>query len=161
MLHLYKCPMDVSFLVFTVTLQSSYPFFSPCTSSPLLTAHTLPTLLRCLCKTCPASTGLINLSTSCVFHSTYYPLHEITWCRAKCTGLGVRGPEFKFWLHHLIALWPWVSHFSCWHSVSLVIRVVRETDEMRATECPDGAQCWLWQEASHVTLAVSFCLSAP
>lgn len=30
--------MDVSFLVFTVTLHSSYPF-SPFTSSPLLTAH--------------------------------------------------------------------------------------------------------------------------
>nr|XP_030718632.1 SH2 domain-containing protein 4B isoform X3 [Globicephala melas] len=36
--------------------------------------------------------------------STCCPLHEITWCRAKSTGLGVRGLEFKFWLHHLIAL---------------------------------------------------------
>ena len=45
-------------------------------------------------------------------------LHERTWCRAKRAGLGVRGPKFKFWLYHLIALWPWVSHLSCWTSVS-------------------------------------------
>lgn len=99
-------------------------FFS-LTSSPLLSAHTAST--PCSRRTShPSSLPLeilpwlpeVPLISSFLCLSQYLlSLQEMTWCRAKSTGLGVRGPKFKFWLYHLMALWPWGSQLSCWTCV--------------------------------------------
>lgn len=130
---------------------SSYLFFSPLPASALLAAHTESTQpsrwtshpLHCLYKACPDLYKPHLSPPSCVFHSTYCPLHEIIWYRAKSTELGVWGPEFKFWLYYLLALWTWVSHFSCWPSVSSVMRVVKKTDEM-VPSAGSGIKLLLW-----------------
>lgn len=103
--------MDVSFLVFIMTLHSPYSSFSFFTSSSLLTAQSLPSLpvplhtpFCCFYKASPDFHRPHWSPPSCVFHSTYCPLHEITWYIAKSTGLGVWEPKFKLWLHHLIAV---------------------------------------------------------